>query len=74
LEYYDKGKKECIESLRKELESLKQEKEMVDGKLAGLLIASKDLDNLIESQRPSPTVESTSRDDQNRNSSASENG
>nr|GEW43589.1 hypothetical protein [Tanacetum cinerariifolium] len=51
LEYYDKGKKECIESLRKELETLKQEKEVVDGKLAGLLTASKDLDNLIESQR-----------------------
>nr|GFA00776.1 hypothetical protein [Tanacetum cinerariifolium] len=45
------GKKECIESLRKELESLKQEKEVVDGKLAGLLTALKDLDNLIESQR-----------------------
>nr|GEX63337.1 hypothetical protein [Tanacetum cinerariifolium] len=74
LEYYDKGKKECIESLIKELESLKQEKEVVDGELAGLLIASKDLDNLIESQRPSPTVESTSRDDQNKNSSTSENG
>nr|GEX64134.1 ribonuclease H-like domain-containing protein [Tanacetum cinerariifolium] len=29
----------------------KQEKEMVDGKLAGLLTASKDLNNLIESQR-----------------------
>nr|GEU92324.1 putative ribonuclease H-like domain-containing protein [Tanacetum cinerariifolium] len=29
----------------------KQEKEGVDGKLAGLLTASKDLDNLIESQR-----------------------
>nr|GEW22646.1 hypothetical protein [Tanacetum cinerariifolium] len=46
----------------------------IDGKLAGLLKASKDLDNLIESQRPSSTVESTLRDDQNRNSSASENG
>nr|GEV56119.1 uncharacterized mitochondrial protein AtMg00810-like [Tanacetum cinerariifolium] len=33
------------------LETLKQEKEWVDGKLAGLLTASKDLDNLIESQR-----------------------
>nr|GEY79711.1 hypothetical protein [Tanacetum cinerariifolium] len=33
------------------LETLKQEKEGVDGKLAGLLTASKDLDNLIESQR-----------------------
>nr|GFC62139.1 hypothetical protein [Tanacetum cinerariifolium] len=60
--------------LKKKLETLKEEKERVDGKLAGLLKASKDLDNLIESQRPSPTVESTSGDDQNKNSSASENG
>nr|GEZ13223.1 retrovirus-related Pol polyprotein from transposon TNT 1-94 [Tanacetum cinerariifolium] len=105
--------KECIETLKKELETLKQEKEVVDGKLAGLLTASKDLDNLIESQRsdkskeglgytavppllaqlylsptkdlswtglpervddtvtdysrPSPTVESSSEEDQNRN-------
>nr|GFB37412.1 hypothetical protein [Tanacetum cinerariifolium]GFB46360.1 hypothetical protein [Tanacetum cinerariifolium] len=102
----------------KKLETLKQEKERVDGKLAGLLTASKDLDNLIESQRanknkkglgysavpppaaqiysspkkdlswtglpefaddtvtdysrPSPTMESTSGDDQNRNPSVSE--
>nr|GFA62910.1 ubiquitin hydrolase [Tanacetum cinerariifolium] len=101
------------------LETLKLEKDGVDGKLAGLLKASKDLDNLIKSQRsdknkdglgysdvsppptqlylspkkdlywtglpecaddtvtdysrPSPTVESTSGDDQNKNSSASEN-
>nr|GEV29429.1 retrovirus-related Pol polyprotein from transposon TNT 1-94 [Tanacetum cinerariifolium] len=51
LEFYDKGKMECIETLKKELETLKQEKEVVDGKLAGLLIALKDLDNLIKSQR-----------------------
>nr|GFA37914.1 putative ribonuclease H-like domain-containing protein [Tanacetum cinerariifolium] len=57
LEYYDKGKKECIESLRKELESLKQDKEVVDGKLASLLTASKDLDNLIESQRSDKSKE-----------------
>nr|GFB28331.1 hypothetical protein [Tanacetum cinerariifolium] len=57
----------------KELENLKQEKEVVDGKLAGLLTASKDLDNLIESQRPSPTVEISSEKDQNRNPSVSEN-
>nr|GEU62683.1 hypothetical protein [Tanacetum cinerariifolium] len=74
LEFYDEGKVEYIETLKKELEALKQEKEVVDGKLEGLLSALKDLDNLIESQRPSPTVESTSGDDQNRNSSASENG
>nr|GEX26394.1 retrotransposon protein, putative, Ty3-gypsy subclass [Tanacetum cinerariifolium] len=54
-------------------ETLKQEKEGVDGKLASLLTASKDLDNIIESQRPSPTVESTSEENQNRNPSVSEN-
>nr|GFC28156.1 ubiquitin hydrolase [Tanacetum cinerariifolium] len=35
----------------KELELIKKEKEGVDGKLEGFLTASKDLDNLIESQR-----------------------
>nr|GEU38387.1 hypothetical protein [Tanacetum cinerariifolium] len=91
LEYYHESKKECIESLKKELETLKQEKEVVDGKLTGLLTASKDLDNLIESQsldkskeecaddtvtdysRPSPTVESSSEEYQNRNPSVFEN-
>nr|GEW23658.1 hypothetical protein [Tanacetum cinerariifolium] len=57
----------------KELETLKQEKEVVDRKLAGLLTASNDLDNLIKSQRPSPTIESFSEEDQNRNPSVSEN-
>nr|GFD55721.1 hypothetical protein [Tanacetum cinerariifolium] len=33
------------------LETLKLKKDGVDGKLAGLLKASKDLDNIIESQR-----------------------
>nr|GEW92452.1 hypothetical protein [Tanacetum cinerariifolium] len=56
----------------KKIETLKQEKEWVDGKLAGLLTASKNLDNLIESQRPSPTVESTLGDDQNRTPSVFE--
>nr|GEW46563.1 hypothetical protein [Tanacetum cinerariifolium] len=118
LEYYNESYKECIETLKKKLETLQQEKEGVDGKLAGLLTVSKDLDNLIETQRsdknkeglvysdvpppiaqiysspkkdlswtglpefvddtvtdysrPSPTVESTSKDDQNRNPSVSE--
>nr|GFB51317.1 hypothetical protein [Tanacetum cinerariifolium] len=109
----------CIETLKKKLETLNQEKEGVNGKLAGLLIASKDLDNLIESQRsnknkeglgystvpplpaqlylspkkdlswtsllecaddtvtdysrPSPTVESNSEDDENRNPSVFKN-
>nr|GEX44472.1 hypothetical protein [Tanacetum cinerariifolium] len=57
----------------KNLKTLKQEKEGVDEKLAGLLTASKDLDNLIVSQRPSPTVEITSEENQNKNPSISEN-
>nr|GEX81658.1 hypothetical protein [Tanacetum cinerariifolium] len=116
--FYRESNRECIETLSKKLETLKLEKDRVDGKLTGLLTSLKDLDNLIESQRseknkeglgytvvppptaqlylspkkdlswtgllecaddtvtdysrPSPTVESTSEDDQNRNSSASE--
>nr|GEX82494.1 hypothetical protein [Tanacetum cinerariifolium] len=61
-----------ISAESKKLKTLKEEKEGVDGKLAGLLTALKDLNNLIESQRPSLTVESTSGDDQNRNPSVSE--
>nr|GEY43769.1 hypothetical protein [Tanacetum cinerariifolium] len=34
-----------------ELETLKEEKDMVDGKLARLRKSSKDLENIIESQR-----------------------
>nr|GEV88955.1 hypothetical protein [Tanacetum cinerariifolium] len=51
LEYYSEGKTEYIETLKKDLETLKQEKEVVDGKLSGLLKSLKDLENLIESQR-----------------------
>nr|GFA36401.1 hypothetical protein [Tanacetum cinerariifolium] len=54
--------KECIETLKMELETLKQEKEVVDGKLAGLLTASKDLDNLIESQRSDKSKEECADD------------
>nr|GEX95687.1 hypothetical protein [Tanacetum cinerariifolium] len=72
LECMNESNNECIEILKKKLETLKEEKEGVDGKLVGLLTASKDLDNLIKSQRPSPTVESTSGDDQNRNLFVSE--
>nr|GEX55294.1 hypothetical protein [Tanacetum cinerariifolium] len=120
LEFYRESNKERIESLSKQLETLKLEKDGVDEKLAGLLKASKNLDNLFENQRPEkikdglgysvvpppiaqlylspkkdlswiglpecaddivtdysrppPTVESTSEDGQNRNSSTSENG
>nr|GEY89704.1 hypothetical protein [Tanacetum cinerariifolium] len=38
-------------ALKTKLETLKKEKKGVDGKLASFLTASKDLDNLIESQR-----------------------
>nr|GEY22501.1 hypothetical protein [Tanacetum cinerariifolium] len=51
LEYYNESYKESNKSLKKKLETLQQEKEGVDRKLAGLLTASKDLDNLIESPR-----------------------
>nr|GEZ55168.1 ribonuclease H-like domain-containing protein [Tanacetum cinerariifolium] len=51
LEFRTESNNECIEILKKKLEILKKEKEGVDGKLAGFLTASKDLDNLIESQR-----------------------
>nr|GFC72019.1 hypothetical protein [Tanacetum cinerariifolium] len=51
LEFRNVSNNECIEILKKKIETLKQEKEGVDRKLAGLLIASKNLDNLIESQR-----------------------
>nr|GEZ31542.1 hypothetical protein [Tanacetum cinerariifolium] len=66
--------KDCKKNTDSLNKTLKLEKDGVDGKLAGLLKASKDLDNVIKSQRPLPTIESTSGDDQNRNSSASENG
>nr|GEW20580.1 hypothetical protein [Tanacetum cinerariifolium] len=56
----------------KELEKLKLEKDGLDGKFAGLLKASKNLDHLIESQRPSPTIASTSEEGQNKDSSTSE--
>nr|GEV75115.1 ubiquitin hydrolase [Tanacetum cinerariifolium] len=51
LEFHNESKNECIEILKKKLETFKLEKDGVDGKLAGLLKASKDLDNLIESQK-----------------------
>nr|GEX07866.1 ubiquitin hydrolase [Tanacetum cinerariifolium] len=116
---YRESNLKCIKTLEKELETLKEEKDVVDGKLARLLKSSKDLESIIESQRsnkikdgvgynvvpppaadlylspkkdlswtgllefandtvndysrPLPTVESTSEDGQNRNSSTFEN-
>nr|GEX49307.1 hypothetical protein [Tanacetum cinerariifolium] len=51
LEFKIKSKANCIESLTKELELIKKEKEGLDSKLAGFQTASKDLDRLLESQR-----------------------
>nr|GEV80303.1 hypothetical protein [Tanacetum cinerariifolium] len=51
LEFRTESNNECIEILKKKLKILKKGKEGVDGKLAGFLTVSKDLDNLIESQR-----------------------
>nr|GEZ41664.1 ribonuclease H-like domain-containing protein [Tanacetum cinerariifolium] len=50
LELYRESNLKSIESFSKKLDTLKLEKDGVDGKLAGLLKASKNLDNLIESQ------------------------
>nr|GEZ01096.1 hypothetical protein [Tanacetum cinerariifolium] len=63
-----------INKLTNEVETLKEEKDVVDGKVARLLKSSKDLEDIIESQRPSPTVESTSAEGQNKNSTTAENG
>nr|GEV01664.1 hypothetical protein [Tanacetum cinerariifolium] len=79
LEFKTESRANCIESLTKELELIKKEKESLDSKLAGFETASKDLDSLLESQRldknkegPSPAIESTSDDAQNKNPSVTE--
>nr|GEZ34741.1 hypothetical protein [Tanacetum cinerariifolium] len=51
LEFKVESRDNCIESLTKELELIKKEKKGLDSKLAGFQRASKDLDNLLESQR-----------------------
>nr|GFA55163.1 hypothetical protein [Tanacetum cinerariifolium] len=51
LEMYRASNLDSIKILTKELEEVKLKKDGLDGKLAGLLKASKNLDYLIESQR-----------------------
>nr|GEV15981.1 hypothetical protein [Tanacetum cinerariifolium] len=51
LEYKTESSDEYIEILKKELDLIKKEKEGLDSKLTGFQTASKDLDNLLESQR-----------------------
>nr|GEY65125.1 hypothetical protein [Tanacetum cinerariifolium] len=53
LEMYRATNLKSIKALDKELEEVKLEKDGLDGKLTGLLEALKNLDHLIESQRPS---------------------
>nr|GEV18223.1 hypothetical protein [Tanacetum cinerariifolium] len=53
LKFKTESSAECIESLKKELELIKKEKEGLDSKLTGF--------------QPSPAIESTSDDAQNRN-------
>nr|GEY93398.1 hypothetical protein [Tanacetum cinerariifolium] len=51
LEMYRASNLKSIKAIDKELEEVKLEKDWLDGKLAGLLKASKNLDHLIQSQR-----------------------
>nr|GEY27493.1 hypothetical protein [Tanacetum cinerariifolium] len=51
LEFKTETSADCIESLKKELELIKKEKEGLDSKLTGFQTALKDLDSLLESQR-----------------------
>nr|GEZ54010.1 ribonuclease H-like domain-containing protein [Tanacetum cinerariifolium] len=74
LEFKVEARANRIECLTNELELLKKEKEGLESKMTGFQSASKDLDSLLESQRsdknkegPSPAIESTSDDVQNRN-------
>nr|GEX20434.1 hypothetical protein [Tanacetum cinerariifolium] len=51
LEMYREYNLKYIERLKNVVETLKEEKDVVDGKLARLLKSSKDLEDIIESQR-----------------------
>nr|GEV68583.1 hypothetical protein [Tanacetum cinerariifolium] len=57
LEFSVKCKANRIENLTNELELLKKEKEGLDRKLTGFQLPSKDLDNLLESQRSNKNKE-----------------
>nr|GEZ78404.1 hypothetical protein [Tanacetum cinerariifolium] len=84
LEFQTESRANCIESLTKELELIKKEKEGLESKLTGFQSASKDLDSLLERlpefaddtvtdySRPVPTIESSPDDAQNRNPSGTE--
>nr|GEW32984.1 hypothetical protein [Tanacetum cinerariifolium] len=65
LEFRTESNNECIKILKKKVETLKQEKEWT-----GLPEFADD--TVTDYSRPSPTMESTSGDDQNKNPSVSE--
>nr|GEU49588.1 ubiquitin hydrolase [Tanacetum cinerariifolium] len=57
LEFKVECRTDRTKSLTKKLEELKKEKEGLDSKLTGFQSASKDLDNLLESQRSDKNME-----------------
>nr|GFB61482.1 hypothetical protein [Tanacetum cinerariifolium] len=63
LEMYRASNLDSIKILTKELEEVKLEKDGLDGKLAGLLKASKNLDHLIKSQRSDQVKEGVGYND-----------
>nr|GEV03098.1 hypothetical protein [Tanacetum cinerariifolium] len=67
LEFETESRANCIESLTKDLELLKKEKEFVLDRTPSFAD-----DILTDYSRPSPTIESTSDDSQNRNPSVTE--
>nr|GFB97217.1 hypothetical protein [Tanacetum cinerariifolium] len=60
---YRESNLESIKILNNEVETLKEEKDVVDGKLARLLKSSKDLENIIESQRSEKVMEGVGYND-----------
>nr|GFA38318.1 ubiquitin hydrolase [Tanacetum cinerariifolium] len=63
LEMYKESNLERIKILTNEVETLKEERDVVDGKLARLLKSSKDLENIIESQRSEKVKEGVGYND-----------
>nr|GEZ07180.1 hypothetical protein [Tanacetum cinerariifolium] len=72
LEFNVESKNNRIERLTNKLEQIKKEKKGLESKLTGFESATKDLDTLLQSQRPPPSIESNSSDLQNNNSIVSE--
>nr|GFB31922.1 hypothetical protein [Tanacetum cinerariifolium] len=63
LELYRASDLDSIKILTNEVETLKEEKDVVDRKLARLLKSSKDLENIIESQQSDKVKEGVGYND-----------